>query len=160
VITGTNPFGTQPLGSPVDIGKQYTYKGTSWDLNPSEGLSKGAFDIVNDVDHVTNFYVKQAGQGDTSNFIALKEIAGAAGNASFEPIQTIAMYLTAAAQDVGTLIITSRTPGALINLSADEPQPSASIEYDKDKGWSGPTSIFSTLESDDKIYDTMRAAAQ
>jgi hypothetical protein len=154
-VTGTTPYIASKNIKGVDLGKNYIYKGGTWDPNPTDSGSSNYFSIENDPFCVNNFYVSQK-SGDshsTPDYIVVQSVLGAGGNASFIPIETVAMILATNPQTIGTIITQAFSSGFIITMAGDD--TSVNITYDKGLGWSGPSGSTAELKNGDSIYNSM-----
>lgn len=154
-ITGVNPYIQKKDIRAVELGKSYIYEGMNWTRDPKIVPIQSAFFIENKPEQINHFYVSQKasteGQGH-DDYIVVQEILGSDGNASFTPIQVIALILSTTAKQKGAIITQAFSPGAIITLVGKQ---STEISYNKDTGWSGPSGDFRKLGSDNPIYSSM-----
>lgn len=150
-ITGTAPYngsGTSP--AVVSTGQLYTYDTTGWQANPTDGPSLGSFAISNLPPKTNNFYVSQEQSGW---HIVVQSLGGTGGLGMFEPLERIATMLTSIPYNTGELIVQTFSPGLIALLSGAA--PSVSVEFDKDTGWSGPSSQTQNITPTSNLYDAL-----
>ncbi len=152
VVSGVNPYISQSNIQSVSTGKNYIYSGVEWNPNPTSGLNSAAFFIENDPSQTNSFYVSQQADSGVKTAIVIQEILGSGGNASFTPIEVIALILSTQLQKVGTIITQAFSPGAILTMSG---VMSSSISYNKDTGWKGPSSQLTLLNDNAPVYQSL-----
>ena len=154
VVSGVNPYISSSNIQAVKLGCNYIYSGVTWNPNPTSAPSQTAFFIENDPSTLNNFYVSQKANQDSgaTDYIVVQGILGDGGTASFTPIQTIALILSTAAVQKGAIVIQAFSPGVTVTLGGSA---SATLSYNKDSGWNGPSSQVAKLPSNAPIYTSL-----
>jgi hypothetical protein len=152
VVSGVNPYESETNIQSVNLGDNYIYQGVQWNPNPTSAPTKTAFWIENDQSSVNNFYVSQLAVSGPDDYIVVQEILGSGGTGSFTPVEVIAMILSTQSVDKGTMITQAFSSGAIVTMVN---VTSASITYNKDTGWEGPSSQLTLLPDKDPIYQSM-----